>query len=142
MKFKIELKNHIIYTPQNNIIQVNINEIDFEELEMEIKEFNKEIKWDDMWSIETAKQRLQNNWKLIIYTPNKKIKGWYWLDDTNEPRNLYINKEYRNKGIGKEMHLVLLNICKNLGMEMVECHIDEWNVASQKCIKNAGWKEA
>lgn len=141
MKFEIDIKNYLLYNPKNNIIEVNIDEIDFEELENEIKEFNEEIKWVEMWSIEIAKKRLENNWKLIIYKPSKKIKGWYWLDDKNEPKNLYVNKKYRNKGIGKEMHLVLLNICKKLNMDSVKCHIDEWNIASQKCIKNAGWKE-
>lgn len=142
MRFQIDLKSHTITPPQPYIVEVTLATLDFEQLASEIDQFNKEIEWDGMWTVDEAKDRLLNNWKLIVFRPGSNIiKGWYWLDNTNEPRNLYINKDYRCMGVGKEMHLALLNICKELKMERVECDIDDWNVISQKCIEKAGWSK-
>jgi len=141
MRFRIDLKDYEIIKIPPYIGEETINTLNFDELADEIAEFNKEIKWDGMWTAEDAKNRLLNNWKLIVFVPGVRIKGWYWLDNTGEPRNLYINKAYRGLEIGKEMHFALLNICKALEMERVECDIDDWNVNSMRCIKKAGWTE-
>jgi len=139
MKFKIDLTKYIISNIPSSIIEVDISTINLDELFEAINEFNAEIKWDGMWNIIEAECRLKNNWRLILFKPNGIIKGWYWLDNTNEPKNLYINKEYRNKGVGKDMHLALINICKKINMNEVICYIDDWNISSIKCIENAGW---
>ena len=141
MRFQVDLKDYSVVTVRQYIEEVDILTVDFQKLSDEVKEFNKEIEWNGMWTIEDAKTRLTNNWRLLFYKPGDRIKGWYWLDNTNEPRNLYINKGYRGLGIGKEMHFALLNICKELGMERVECDIDDWNINSINCIKKAGWTE-
>jgi RimJ/RimL family protein N-acetyltransferase len=139
MKFKIDLTNYSITETPYYVIEVDITTIVLDKLSDAINEFNTEIKWDKMWNIAEVETRLRDNWKLILFKPNDKIKGWYWLDNTLEPKNLYINKEYRNRGIGKEMHLGLLNICKRINMNEVVCYIDDWNTSSIKCIENAGW---
>jgi RimJ/RimL family protein N-acetyltransferase len=141
MKFKKDLNNYIVKETPTYIKEVDINTINFEDLSEEIKVFNLEINWKDMWDVEEVKNRLSNGWRFLVFIPNDKIKGWYWLDNTNEPRNLYINKEYRNKGFGREMQIEMLNICKKLNMSEVNGYIDDWNTISIKCIKNAGWCE-
>ena len=141
MRFEIDLREYSITSIPQYIIEVNTLTLNFQDLSDEIDEFNSEIEWKEMWTVEDARTRLQSGWKLLVYIPGEKIKGWYWLDNAGEPRNLYINKGYRGLGVGKEMHLALLNICKELGMERVECSIDDWNIGSQRCIKKAGWIE-
>ena len=141
MRLEIDLREYDITTVPQYITEVDILTLNFQELSKEIDEFNKEIEWKEMWTIEDARDRLLSGWKLVIYKPGDRIRGWYWLDNTKEPRNLYVNKGYRGLGIGKEMHLALLNVCKEIGMERVECSIDDWNVASRECIKKAGWTE-
>jgi len=140
MKFEKDLRNYTIKETPEYIKEVDINTIDFDSLAKEIEEFKKEINWDEMWDVNEVKDRLLNGWRFLLFIPNDKIKGWYWLDNTNEPRNLYINKEYRNKGFGKEMQIEMLNICKKLNMSKVSGYIDDWNISSIKCIKNSGWK--
>ena len=139
MRLERDLTNYDIVKIPQYITEVNIDTLDFEKLADELIEFDKELKWDEMWTVDEAKSRLLSGWKLLIFTPGNAIKGWYWLDNTNEPRNLYVNKDYRGKEIGKEMHFALLNLCKNLKMDRVECDINDWNVSSQRCIKKAGW---
>lgn len=141
MKFEINLNSYKEYPLPFYIKEFDIKNINFKSLSKELDEFNKEIIWENMWTVEDAKRRLKTGWRILLYTPDSDIKGWYWLDDKNEPKNLYINKKFRNKGVGKEMHFAILNICKKIGMKKVECYIDDWNISSQKCIKNAGWRE-
>ena len=141
MKFEINIENYIVTETPTYIIEVDIKTLNFKELSNEIDEFNKEIKWDGMWDIEEVINRLSNGWRFIIFKPEDKIKGWYWLDNTGEPRNIYVNNHYRGIGIAREMQFKLLNICKSLGMDRVECSIDDWNTTSMKSFKSTGWYE-
>lgn len=141
MRFKVNLKNYVIRSIPDYIVEVNNGTIDYKKLADEIEEFNEELNWDGMWTIDDARDRLLNNWKLILFIPETKIKGWYWLDDKREPRNIYVNKEYRGLEIAKDLNFKLLNICKMLGMEEVECEINDWNLRSMRCFKKAGWVE-
>ena len=141
MKFKKDLRNHIPTTQPDYIVEVTIDTIDFIKLSKEIDEFNNEIKWDDMWDIEEVKNRLSNGWRFVVYMPNDEIKGWIWLDNTNEPKNIYVNKNHRNKGIAKELYFEIHNICKKNNLEEIIGYIDDWNLISIKSIKKAGWVE-
>lgn len=140
MKFKIDLTNYNITEPPSYIIEVDDITFVLDELSEAINEFNQEIKWDGMWDLIEAENRLKNNWKLILFKPTDKIKGWYWLDKEGVSKNLYVNKEYRNKGVGREMNLALFNICKKINVNEIVCYIDDWNISSIKCIENSGWK--
>jgi RimJ/RimL family protein N-acetyltransferase len=139
MKFKIDLTNYDIVKIPSYIIEVDNITIILDKLLKEIDQFNSELKWDGMWGITEAESRLIDGWKLIVFNPTETIKGWYWLDKEGVSRNLYINKEYRNRGIGREMNLALFNICKKINMNEAVCYIDDWNISSIKCIENSGW---
>jgi RimJ/RimL family protein N-acetyltransferase len=141
MRFKVDLRNYKIVEIPLYIREETVDTINFDELADEITEFNREIQWDGMWTLEDAKNRLLDSWRLIVFVPGVRIKGWYWLDNTQEPRNIYVNRRYRGLEIGKEFNFKLLNICKDLGMDEVECSVDDWNVKSQSCFKKAGWSE-
>lgn len=141
MRFKKDLRNHIPTKQPDYIVEVTIDTIDFIKLSKEIDEFNNEIKWDDMWDIEEVKNRLSNGWRFVVYMPNDEIKGWIWLDNTNEPKNIYVNKNHRNKGIAKELYFEIHNICKKNNLEEIIGYIDDWNLISIKSIKKAGWVE-
>jgi RimJ/RimL family protein N-acetyltransferase len=139
MKFKIDLTNYNIIESPSYIIEVEDIAFVLDELSEAINEFNQEIKWDGMWDLIEAENRLSNNWKLILFKPTDKIKGWYWLDKEGVSKNLYVNKEYRNKGVGREMNLALFNICKKINVNEIVCYIDDWNISSIRCIENSGW---
>ena len=141
MRLEIDLREYSITTTPQYIEEVDALTLNFQELSNEIDEFNREIEWKEMWTIEDARDRLLSGWKLVIYKPGDRIRGWYWLDNTNEPRNLYVNKGYRGLGIARDMQFKLLNICKDLKMDRVECSIDDWNLKSVKSLNSTGWSE-
>jgi len=140
MKFKIDLTNYNIVEIPSYIIEMNNITPILDKLLDEIDQFNREIKWDGMWGVAEAENRLIDDWKLVVFTPNDTIKGWYWLDTMGVCKNLYVNKEYRNRGIGRDMNLALFNICKKINMNEVVCYIDDWNISSIRCIENSGWE--
>jgi RimJ/RimL family protein N-acetyltransferase len=141
MRFKIDLKNYKIAEIPPYIGEETVDTLNFDDLTDEIVEFNRELEWEDMWTAEEARERLLNNWRLVVFVPGVRIKGWYWLDNTGEPRNIYVNKRYRGLEVAKDLNFKLLNICKELGMDEVICSVDDWNVRSQRCFKKAGWVE-
>jgi len=141
MKFKIDLTNYNIVEIPSYIIEVNNITPILDKLLDEIDQFNREIKWDGMWGVTEAETRLIDDWKLVVFTPNDTIKGWYWLDTMGVCKNLYVNKEYRNRGIGRDMNLALFNICKKINMNEAVCYIDDWNISSIRCIENSGWEK-
>lgn len=139
MKFEKDLRNYIIKNTSPYIQQVNIDTLDFKKLDDEIKLFQEEINWTDMWDIKEVKNRLLNGWRFVIYKPSDEIKGWIWLDNTNEPKNIYVNKEYRNVGVAKELYNEVHNICKKENIEKIIGYIDDWNIISRRCIESVGW---
>ena len=141
MRLEIDLREYSTTTTPQYIEEVDALTLNFQELSNEIDEFNKEIEWKEMWTLEDARDRLLSGWKLIIYKPGDRIRGWCWLDSINNLRNIYVNKHYRGIGIAREMQFKLLNICKSLGIEKIECSIDDWNLISIKSFKSTGWSE-
>lgn len=139
MKYEKDLTNYIIKETPFYIQEVNINTLDFMKLENEIKLFQEELNWNDMWNIEEVKDRLLNGWRFVIFKPSDEIKGWIWLDSTNEPKNIYVNKDYRKRGIAKELYYEIHNICKKNNIEKIIGFIDDWNYGSRQCIESVGW---
>jgi len=59
-------------------------------LQDEIDNFNKVIKWNGMWDIHEARDRLSQGWKFVVFKPDESIKGWGWFNTNNkEICNIY-----------------------------------------------------
>lgn len=126
-----------------NFKQIKLGSLDYlADLDREIQVFKQVIDWKDMWDIKEAERRLLNNWKVLLFIPQKEIKGWYWFEtDNSETFNLYINPDYRRRGWGFKMHLAMNQLAKDLGFNEIHCYVDDWNVTSQKLFLKSGWKK-
>ena len=51
-----------------------------DKLQLAIDIFQEEMNWNKMWSVEDAKQRLEDGWLFSVLEINDELKGWYWLD--------------------------------------------------------------
>ena len=68
-------------------------------IEKEIENFQDELNWDEMWSIEEAVDRLEKGWYFNVLNIDNIIMGWVWYDSIqNILCNLYVNKEIRKQG--------------------------------------------
>ena len=109
-------------------------------LQSGIDEFNKQLNWDNMWTVTDAKARLKNNWWFYVIEEDNKYIGWAWFDTPNKQFcNLYVHKDYRDRGYGKELTYKRLNECKKRDIQNVWMEVDEWNKPEQKITQELGW---
>jgi ribosomal protein S18 acetylase RimI-like enzyme len=139
MKFEVYLNNtnSILF---NEIVELtDLTKFYFKEA---IDDFNREIQWDGMWDYSEALVRLKSGWKLLVFVPDNKVRGWCWLDvSSGEFLNLWINSNWRNMGWGNKMYLSMEVIAKQIGLDYIHCFVDDWNIIGQKTVKKAGWYE-
>jgi len=117
-----------------------ITKIDRQKLQDSIDIFQSELDWTEMWSIEDAQKRLEEGWWFYVIEKDDKYIGWAWFDTPNKKFcNLYVHKDYRNRGYGREFTYARLNECKNQLIENVNMHIHGWNKPTHKIINHIGW---
>ena len=133
--------NLIGYKKHKVIEQVKrIKVINNTKLQSGIDEFNKQLNWDNMWTVTDAKERLKNNWWFYVIEEDNKYIGWAWFDTPNKQFcNLYVHKDYRDRGYGKELTYKRLNECKKRDIQNVWMEVDEWNKPEQKITQELGW---
>ena len=109
-------------------------------LQSGIDDFNRQLNWDNMWTVTDAKERLEKNWWFYVIEEDNKYIGWAWFDEPNKQFcNLYVHKDYRDKGYGKELTYKRLNECKRMDIQNVWMKVDEWNKPEQKITQELGW---
>ena len=137
-KFKRSLDNYQFYTTSRQISYWK--EIDEDKLQTAIDLFQDELNWDKMWSVEDAKQRLEDGWILSVLEIDNTLRGWFWLDyKTKEGLNLYVHKDCRGYGYGFELISYIITAAKLQQLDYVWAQIDEWNTASQKLFLKCGF---
>ena len=104
-------------------------------LSTEIKRFQSELHWKDMWTIPEVYTRLDEGYDFWVYRPKNQIKGWGWLSPEGEIKNLYVSKWSRNQGICQKLILQALNRALELDMESVFARVDVWNTPSLKSFE-------
>jgi GNAT superfamily N-acetyltransferase len=139
IKFKPDLIN---YKEVEIIPEINqVFELDEEKLKWAIDEFQVELNWKDMWSVEDAKQRLKGGWYFNILEIDKKIVGWVWFNILeSELCNLYVHKDYRNTGYGEQLIYSITNLVNKKGIDIYSM-IDGWNIKSINVFKKCNWEE-
>ena len=103
MNYKRDLSEYEKVKIESNIERIQwIGEYK-KKIEKEIENFQEELNWDGMWYIEDAISRLETDWYFNVLEMNNHITGWVWFNSVeNILCNLYVNKEFRSKGHGKQ----------------------------------------
>ena len=138
LKFYFDLENYRKRTISVHIKKVEV--IDRKKLQDGIDTFKKEIDWRQMWSIDDAEKRLHDGWWFYVIEIDEKYIGWAWFD-TPQKRfcNLYVHKDYRTDGYGKDLVYVRLNNCKKQNIKKVWMEVNRWNTPIQKINQKIGW---
>ena len=106
IKFTYNLSNYkpVKVTPE--ITQVI--KIDRQKLQDGIDIFQGELDWGEMWTIEDSEKRLEDGWWFYVIEKDNKYIGWAWFDTPNKQFcNLYVHKDYRDRGSVSYTHLTL-----------------------------------
>lgn len=140
IKYKRDLFDYKIVTIPKEIQTIdNFNNVD---LEIEISEFQKELNWPKMWTVKDAISRLEKGWYFNVLKINNHIVGWVWLNTIeNELCNLYVNKEIRKQGYGKQLIYSIMNLAKDKNINILYCNVDDWNNISQSLFLKCGWSK-
>lgn len=113
-------------------------------LSTEVRRFQKELHWKEMWTIPEVYTRLESGYKFWIYRPANQVKGWIWLSPEGEIKNLYVSKWSRNQGIGQSLIYRAMNEALDLDYGFVWARVDIWNEPSkrvfEKVLEVAGYK--
>lgn len=100
-------------------------------LSTEIKRFQRELNWKDMWTVKDARERLSNGWILIVLRPLVQIKGWIWLVPDGELKNIYVSKRKRDVDWGQHLTFAAMNQAWVMEYPSVYVRIDLWNNVSK-----------
>ena len=138
IKFSYDLLNYKLIKISSEIKR--IIKIDRQKLQGGIDTFQGELDWWEMWTIEDSEKRLEKGWWFYVIEKKDKYIGWAWFDTPNKQFcNLYVHKDYRDRGYGKQLVYSRLNECKKQNIKKVWMEVDDWNIPIQKIGQELGW---
>lgn len=107
-----------------------------------INNFNLEIEWDKMFTLEEANSRVSDNMRMYIGLVNSKVVGHVWFRDYKDGSylfNLFVkNKAKTENYTGTEFTSDIINRFEN--KYPVYADVDEWNKKSIKLLNRLGFK--
>ena len=139
IKYKRDLFDYeIVIIPKEIQTVDNFNNVD---LEREIDKFQKELNWPEMWTVKDAISRLKKDWYFNVLKINNHIIGWVWLNTIeNELCNLYVNREIRKQGYGKQLIYSIMNLAKDDNIDTIYAEVDWWNDSGNLAFSRTGWR--
>jgi L-amino acid N-acyltransferase len=89
-----------------------------------------------------------NKFGVIVFELNDKITGWASLSRWNErpayqntaENSVYVNKDFRRRGIGRELLAGIVNLARENGFHTIIARIAEGNKTSVKMHSEVGFK--
>ena len=107
-----------------------------------INNFNSEIEWNEMFTLEEASSRVLNNMRMYIGLIDSKVFGHIWFRDYRDGRylfNLFVtNKTEVKNYTGTEFASDIINRFEN--EYPVYADVDKWNEKSIKLFNRLGFK--
>ena len=134
--FSIDLSEVIYYKVNEIIIIAKDNYHKYEnEIQEGIVSFTEKIKWEKMWTIIDAKERLEEGQTLYLYRPENRTIGFVWFNG-NLLYNAFMHSS-RKKGISQKFfsNTIIMNNYKE-----TKLYVDEWNTKALKLWKKIGFK--
>jgi hypothetical protein len=108
-----------------------------------INNFNSEIEWNEMFTLEEAGSRVFNNMRMYIGLIDSKVFGHAWFRDYKDGSylfNLFVkNKAKTENYTGTKFTSDIINRFENEYPIYVD--VDEWNEKSIKLFNRLGFKK-
>jgi hypothetical protein len=112
-------------------------------VEKSISNFNEEVSWGQMFDLNDASHRINNDMQMYIGIMDNEPFGHVWFKDYLDGRLLF-NLFVRNKVVDRKYSgaTFISNILKKyeLTKSPIYCEIDEWNEKSIKISKKLGFE--
>lgn len=108
-----------------------------------INNFNSEIEWNEMFTLEEAGSRVFNNMRMYIGLIDSKVFGHAWFRDYKDGSylfNLFVkNKAKTENYTGTKFTSDIINRFEN--KYPIYADVDEWNEKSIKLFNRLGFKK-
>ena len=140
VKYQLKYENliHRNIHPDFKIVETTEDSV----IETCIDLFNSKIKWDGMFDLEEAKQRIKSTDKMYVGYFENKIVGYCWMKQISNYEyylyNVFIEQDSINRNFGATdlSYLIIKYHTKGL----ITLDTDEWNSKSQKVAEKLGFK--
>jgi len=107
-----------------------------------INNFNSEIEWDNMFTLEESKNRVFNNMRMYIGLIDSKVFGHAWFKDYKDGVylfNLFVKNNTTTKNYtGTEFTSDIINRFET--QYPIYADVDDWNVKSIRLFKKLGFR--
>jgi hypothetical protein len=103
--------------------------------------FNSEIKWDEMFDIQKALDRIERGEKMFVGYKNEDIFCYCWIKENHKDDYYIYNvfskkpKSLRKIGVVDMLYLVI----KYHTIGKITAEVDEWNIQSQRVANRLGF---
>jgi hypothetical protein len=116
-----------------------------DDMELLIKYFNEEYKWDNMFKIEDVYDRIENNENLFILYLNRNVIGYVWFKEIDKNicylYNLYVTNIVQRPDYSPRW-FVNKTCCHMIQYyKKIKCECEDWNNAAHNIFKLNGFKE-
>lgn len=106
-----------------------------------IKYFNSEIVWDGMFTLDTAKLRLQMGEQMYVGYLGNAIFGYFWLKELS-PDNYHIYNVF-SKSTNYDRTYgatdMIYDVIKNIQYITINSYVDDWNIKSINVFNKLGF---
>lgn len=104
-------------------------------LSTEIRRFQNELHWKEMWTIPEVYKRLEKGYGFWVLRPKNQIKGWVWLVPDGEIKNGYVSKWLRNQGWYQNLICRAMNEALERELNQVYLRVDIWNEPGKRSVE-------
>jgi RimJ/RimL family protein N-acetyltransferase len=145
INFKLEQTNFNHLKTQYEVIPITLS--NFENscnlIDNSIKNFKSEIEWEELFTLDEARQRLTEGMVMYVGIIDFDVFGHVWFKNHNDGRflfNLFIRNQVEDKKYtGKEfLSDVIYRFEDN---KTIYCEVDNWNEKSIKLFKRLGFQQ-
>ena len=144
ISFTLSENNFIPSQREYTIIKVdNLNfELNEHHIIETINNFNSEIEWNNMFTLEESKNRVFNNMRMYIGLIDSEVFGHAWFKDYKDGVylfNLFVKNNTTTKNYtGTEFTSDIINRFET--QYPIYADVDDWNIKSIRLFKGLGFK--
>jgi hypothetical protein len=134
--------NHIqILTDALKVVKIDFKNFNshIELIQLSIDKFNSEIKWDGMWDLNEAQERVSRNQKLYLFLEENSPIGHVWYIG-EFLYNAFVSSK-RNKGTSQWFMCKTIEDRFNNGYDTITLYTEDWNIRAIKFWEKLGFSK-
>ena len=136
----LEFKKSFSQRPETSILKITKETIlkNSNLIELSINKFHSEIKWEDMWDLYDAENRLNQNQILYLLLENQTPIGHVWYD-SHYLYNAFVSKDRCDGDSPWFIQETMWDMKSFHNLKFIKLYTDHWNIRAQKFWEKLGY---